>query len=99
MKTSKNYIVIFALLIVAGLFTKACGDEFITRPSQGSLSEDVLADANGVNTLLIGAYASLSQTGPGGWGDGMHGGGRWEALIPRRLIHLLMVSGELFMKE
>src|SRR6056297_2991902 len=66
MKTSKNYIVIFALLIVAGLFTKACGDEFITRPSQGSLSEDVLADANGVNTLLVGAYASLAQTGPGG---------------------------------
>jgi len=78
MKTSKNYIVIFALLIVAGLFTKACGDEFINRPSQGSLSEDVLADANGVNTLLIGAYASLSQTGPGGWGDGIHGGGPWE---------------------
>lgn len=66
MKTSKNYIVIFALLITAGLFTKACGDDFITRPSQGSLSEDVLADANGVNTLLVGAYASLAQTGPGG---------------------------------
>jgi len=78
MKTSKNYIVIFALLIAAGLFTKACGDDFLTRPSQGSLSEDVLADANGVNTLLIGAYGSLSQTGPGGWGDGIHEGGPWE---------------------
>lgn len=78
MKNSKHIIVILVLLFTAGLFTKACGDDFLTRPSQGSLSEDVLADRTGVETLLIGAYGALSQTGAGGWGDGVHGGASWE---------------------
>lgn len=78
MKNSKNIIVILVLLFTAGLFTKACGDDFLTRPSQGSLSEDVLADRTGVETLLIGAYGALSQTGADGWGDGVHGGASWE---------------------
>ena len=78
MKNSKHIIVILVLLFTAGLFTKACGDDFLTRPSQGSLSEDVLADRTGVETLLIGAYGALSQTGSGGWGDGVHGGASWE---------------------
>jgi len=77
MKNSNNVIIILVLLIATGMFTKACGDDFLTRPAMGSLSEDVVADRNGVETLLTGAYASLSQTGNQGWGDGLPGDGAW----------------------
>ncbi|TVQ05582.1 MAG: RagB/SusD family nutrient uptake outer membrane protein [Balneolaceae bacterium] len=77
MKNSRNIVVILALLMMAGIFTKACGDDFLTRPSMGSLSEDVLNDRTGVETLLLGAYAALSQTGDQGWGDGLPTDGAW----------------------
>ncbi|MDX1640727.1 MAG: RagB/SusD family nutrient uptake outer membrane protein [Balneolaceae bacterium] len=76
MNNSKYFILILAVVVI-GMFTKACGDEFLTRPALGSLSEDVLADRNGVETLLMGAYGSLSQTGSSGWGDGITGAGAW----------------------
>ena len=76
MNNSKYFILILAVVVI-GMFTKACGDEFLTRPALGSLSEDVLADRNGVETLLMGAYGSLSQTGSSGWGDGITGSGAW----------------------
>lgn len=76
MNNSKYFILILAVVVV-GMFTKGCGDEFLSRPALGSLSEDVLADRNGVETLLMGAYGSLSQTGSSGWGDGLTGSGAW----------------------
>ncbi len=72
MKNSKYFILILAAVVLS-MFTKACGDEFLTRPALGSLSEDVLADRDGVETLLMGAYASLSQTGSGNWADALEG--------------------------
>lgn len=77
MTNSKNGLIILALLLTAGLFTKACGDDFLTRPALGSLDEQVLADRTGVNALLLGAYGALSQTGNQGWGDGLPGDGAW----------------------
>ena len=77
MKNSRNIIFILVLLMTAGVFTKACGDDFLTRPAFGSLDEQVLADRTGVNALLIGAYGALSQTGNQGWGDGLPGDGAW----------------------
>jgi starch-binding outer membrane protein, SusD/RagB family len=77
MNQSKNVLIILVLLFTAGIFTKACGDDFLTRPPMGSLSEDVLNDRTGVETLLVGAYAALSQTGNEGWGDGLPGDGAW----------------------
>lgn len=77
MKNSRNIILILVLLMTAGVFTKACGDDFLTRPAFGSLDEQVLADRTGVNALLIGAYGALSQTGNQGWGDGLPGDGAW----------------------
>lgn len=77
MKNSKYFILILAAVVVS-MFTKACGDEFLTRPALGSLSEEVLADRDGVETLLMGAYGSLSQTGNQNWGDGIAPGqGAW----------------------
>ena len=77
MKNQRNVILLLVLLFTAGMFTKACGDDFLTRPAMGSLSEGVLADRDGVNTLLTGAYAALSQTGNQGWGDGLPTDGAW----------------------
>lgn len=77
MKNSKHLGIILVLLLMAGMFTKACGDDFLTRPALGSLSEEVLANRDGVETLLVGAYAALSQTGNQGWGDGLPGDGAW----------------------
>lgn len=62
MKNSKKAFYIIALMIFTGMFTKACGDEFLTRPALGSLSEEVLADRVGAETLLMGAYGVLSQS-------------------------------------
>jgi starch-binding outer membrane protein, SusD/RagB family len=45
-------------LIAAILLFYGC-DGFLNVPAKGSLSEDVLADQQGVETLLIGAYGAL----------------------------------------
>lgn len=89
MKNSKNVIIILVLIFTAGMFTKACGDEFLTRPAMGSLSEDVVADRNGVETLLMGAYGALSQTGNQGWGDGLPGDGAWAVCPPTGFMEVL----------
>lgn len=86
MKNSKNVIIILAVIFITGMFTKACGDEFLTRPAMGSLSEDVVADRTGVETLLMGAYGALSQTGNQGWGDGLPGDGAW-AVCPSNWLY------------
>lgn len=57
-----NYIVICAMLITV---TISCKKDFLERQPQGSLSEEVLATPNGVNALLIGAYAALDGQGLG----------------------------------
>ncbi len=70
-----NYsrIILLILVFVFSFFVKSCGEDHLNQPALGSLSEDVLADETGVNTLLIGAYGALSQTGDGGWGTGIAG--------------------------
>ena len=93
MKNLINVVVVLVLIVSAGMFTKACGDDFLTRPSMGSLSEDVLADHTGVQTLLMGAYGALSQTGQDGWGDGLPGGGAWE-VCPSNWIYGSMMGTE-----
>lgn len=54
----KTYSISVLSVIAAMLFFYGC-DDFLSVPAQGSLSEDVLADAQGVNTLLVGAYGAL----------------------------------------
>jgi len=93
MKNTINVLIIVVMIVTAGMFTKACGDDFLDRPPMGSLSEDVVADQTGVETLLMGAYGALSQTGSGGWGDGVHGGGAWE-VCPSNWIYGSMLGTE-----
>ncbi len=56
MKKNK-YLIITVLAVLA--FLGACKKDFLEIKPKGSLSEDVLATENGVNTLLIGAYSML----------------------------------------
>lgn len=51
----KKLIYLFAILLVA----VSCGDEFSDTPAIGALSDDALANPQGVDLLLTGAYGML----------------------------------------
>ncbi|SMO80050.1 RagB/SusD family nutrient uptake outer membrane protein [Fodinibius sediminis] len=57
MNSVRNAIIITSLIAIGGLFY-AC-DSIIDVPAKGALSEDVLANEEGVETLLVGAYGAL----------------------------------------
>ncbi len=61
---------------LAMILMVSCADEFLEKPAFGSLSDEVLADEKGVNSLLIGAYAALDLQDNGA---ALGGGGPWEA--------------------
>ncbi len=54
------------MLVAAVMFAFYGCDGFLDVPAKGSLSEDVLANDQGVQTLLIGAYAVLDGAGIAG---------------------------------
>src|SRR5690606_4883922 len=65
---------------IAGIATLAllfsCADSFLDQPALGALSEGVVANKDGVEKLLIGAYSALDGQG----NDSALGGGNpWEA--------------------
>lgn len=63
------YITLLTCTMVFGLVT-ACKESFLEITPNGSLDESVLATANGIDGLLIGAYSMLdgiSSQGTGGW--------------------------------
>jgi starch-binding outer membrane protein, SusD/RagB family len=92
MKNLKSYFILICVLMVS-YFTTSCSDEFLTRPALGSLSEEVVSDVEGVQTLLMGAYAALSQTGSSGWGDGLPGDGAW-SVCPSNWLYGSMMGLE-----
>ena len=51
----KKFIYLMAILSV----TFSCGDEFSDTPAIGALSDDALANPQGVDLLLTGAYGML----------------------------------------
>ncbi|MFB6455367.1 RagB/SusD family nutrient uptake outer membrane protein [Chitinophaga sp. Hz27] len=53
-----------ALLLAAGMFA-ACKKSFLERPPYGALTEEIIANKDGVNYLLVGAYAALDGQAPG----------------------------------
>ena len=72
MKKFMKYIA--ALCWIGGLtMLQACQDDFLDKPVQGALGDDVLANAKGIDGLLTGAYAALD-----GQGD-FTGGSGWES--------------------
>ncbi len=61
MKT--NLIKYGLTLGLATLLVTACNDEFLTRDPQGQYSPTALKTANGVEGILLGAYAMIDGTG------------------------------------
>ena len=62
--------------LALGLVIVSCGDDFLDKAPQGSLNPATLANADGVEALLISAY-SLLDGWEGGWSTG--GGASWNA--------------------
>lgn len=81
---------ILGMLLIGTL--PSCSDEFLDQPALGALGDDVLATRDGVNKLLIGAYAALDGQGEGGT-DALGGGNGWEA-APENWIYGTVAGGE-----
>lgn len=62
--------------LTLGLIIVSCSDDFLDKDPQGSLNPATLANADGVEALLIGAY-SLLDGWEGGWSTG--GGAPWNS--------------------
>jgi tetratricopeptide (TPR) repeat protein len=84
MKTIRT--IFFTLLITVPVFY-ACKKDYLNQPALGALSADVLANKNGVNALLIGAYGALDGQGGIGAGNG------WES-SPTNWIYGSVASGD-----
>lgn len=64
----KRNNILIAFVITAFGVLYACKDNFLDITPQGSLDENVLANAEGIDGLLIGAYAMLDGTSNQGFG-------------------------------
>lgn len=77
-----NYIL--AMSFAAALSLSSCGDDFLSKAPQGSLDQETMASATGVELLTVGAYAGLAapvdgfdpyQASPFNWvWGGIYGG-------------------------
>jgi hypothetical protein len=69
--------------IATGILLAGCADSFLEIPPQGSLSQDVLANEQGVRAMVIGIYGALDgavigdtwRTSPDNWVYGSVAGG------------------------
>ena len=68
--------IFFLTTLAVALVIAACSDEFLDKDPQGTLNPAILANADGVESLLIGAY-SLLDGWEGGWSTG--GGAPWNS--------------------
>ena len=58
-----------ALICAASFMLSSCGENFLYKDPQGSVDQQALTNAQGVEMLIITAYANL--TGSTGWGSSM----------------------------
>lgn len=63
MKNNRKFTAVL-VLVAAVLLMYGC-DSFLDVPAKGSLSENVLANEEGIETLLVGAYGALDGAGLG----------------------------------
>nr|WP_295931744.1 RagB/SusD family nutrient uptake outer membrane protein [uncultured Dyadobacter sp.] len=87
----KAFKTIFLIGLAASLSLQSCKEEFLDYTPQGALGEDLLATKEGVNALLIGAYAALD--GQGNYGLNINGGTAW-AVGPDNAIYGSGYGGE-----
>src|SRR5690554_3164005 len=62
-------IINFSFVILLAL--ASCSEDFLDQPALGAFGDDVIANEDGLNKLLIGAYAALD-------GNQIGGGSAWE---------------------
>ncbi|HEY9257410.1 RagB/SusD family nutrient uptake outer membrane protein [Chitinophaga sp.] len=88
MKTLQ-YLGVMLALVTVGI--SACKKSFLERAPIGSLSDEIVANKDGINYLLVGAYAALDgqQTAQAALG----GGGPWEA-SPTNWIYGSVAGGD-----
>ena len=84
----RNVIMLWALSF--GVFFSSCSEDFLDKPAYGALSDEVLADEQGINALLIGAYAALDLQGNG---TALGGGNPWES-APTNWIYGDITGGD-----
>jgi starch-binding outer membrane protein, SusD/RagB family len=75
MSLLKKYRNIGIGTVIAGALTFACSDEFLETVPQGQFSTVAVANADGVEGLLLGAYAMMSGFGLDGqpqWNNDIH---------------------------
>ncbi|WP_420398653.1 RagB/SusD family nutrient uptake outer membrane protein [Flagellimonas sp.] len=63
----KNFINLFLVLLVLVI---GCSDDFTETPAVGALSDDALANEDGLALLLTGAYSSLNAVSSTSYGNG-----------------------------
>ena len=74
-----KYKYIVALSFLTFMSLGSCGEDFLYKAPQGSIDENALTNANGVDLLVTNAYANLTEND---WGasvfnwtfGGMYGG-------------------------
>ncbi|WP_031426449.1 RagB/SusD family nutrient uptake outer membrane protein [Flavimarina sp. Hel_I_48] len=76
MRIIKN-ISSFCIPVLGVFLITACSDNFLEQPAQGSLSNELVSNTDGVQKLLIGAYGALD--GQQDADNALGGGGPWEA--------------------
>ncbi|WP_215237216.1 RagB/SusD family nutrient uptake outer membrane protein [Dyadobacter helix] len=87
----KSFRQILMIALTAVLPLQSCKESFLDYTPQGALSEEVLANKDGLNSLLIGAYAALD--GQGNYGLNITGGTAW-AVGPDNSIYGSGYGGE-----
>ncbi|AUD01003.1 RagB/SusD family nutrient uptake outer membrane protein [Spirosoma pollinicola] len=86
-----SYTILVLTSLTGGTFLYSCKDDFLKQPALGALSDQVLTDAKGVETLLVAAYAALD--GQASDATAFGGGGAWEA-SPDNWIYGSLAGGE-----
>ena len=89
MKTIYNAIKILVFAVLP--FIVACNKDLLEKPVQGALNESILTSREGINALLIGAYAALDGVSKGT--DALAGGSSWSA-SPSNFLQGSIAGGE-----
>ena len=87
----KIKIALGILSMLTAILITSCSDDYLDQPALGALSEDVVANQDGVEKLLIGAYAALD--GQQDADNALGGGGPWEA-APEDWVYGTVAGGE-----
>lgn len=90
MNLLKNIVLVLTVGVMC-LVLYGCNTDSLDVPAKGALSEDVLANEQGVQTLLIGVYGALD--GQSQWSGAVAGGLGWE-VSPDNWIYGSVTGGD-----